>query len=163
MGSSRAPLLEEHFTPLAPTSSRMHERRQLPLHVSLYAASAATLAAALYLFFEGLALLQESDKQSPWRPGSNLWGYIVEAAGLLLLWPGIVGVIGCVLKHPVCLGAVRACFVLHQSQRLCTFLPSPERLAQQLDRVTCMRVAVCRRNFHLHALGGYCSCHLPEK
>ena len=106
MGTTRASLLEEQYTPLAPRFSRLYERRQLPLHVSLYAASAATLAAALYLFFEGVALLQESDKQSSWRPGSSLWGYIVEAAGLLLLWPGILGVIGCVLKHPVCLGAV---------------------------------------------------------
>jgi hypothetical protein len=106
--AGRAPLLEEEFTPLAPRSTRLHEKRQLPLHCSLYAASVATLGVALYLFIKGVVLLRESDKQSPWRPGSNLWAYVVQAFGVLLLWPGILGLIGTVLKHPVCLGAVRA-------------------------------------------------------
>lgn len=104
---TRAPLLPEEFS-IPPRPAALHnEKRQRPLHYSLYVAALVTLGAALYLFVEGLVLLKESDKQSPWRPGSNLWGYVVQAFGILLLWPGILGVLGCVLKHPVCLGAVR--------------------------------------------------------
>ena len=102
----REPLLGEEYSPAPLLSGTAREKRQRPLHYGLYAASLVTLCAALYLFIEGLVLLNHADAQSSWRPGSNVWGSIVEACGILLLWPGTLGLIGCVLRHPVCLGAV---------------------------------------------------------
>ena len=76
----REPLLGEEYSPAPLLSGSARERRQRPLHYGLYAASLVTLCAALYLFIEGLMLLNQADAQSSWRPGSNLWGSVLSCS-----------------------------------------------------------------------------------
>ncbi|KAK9842291.1 hypothetical protein WJX81_004935 [Elliptochloris bilobata] len=83
-----------------PEARRVHGR------VYLLFMSAVFLGLAAYLLTQSRQLLRTAEEasQSLWRPGSDIFGNMVLAIGLLVLWLGLLGLHAAVADHPVSTG-----------------------------------------------------------